>query len=78
VDAFYLLPLHFRFENCVLLVDFARRRKAFHLVTFPGEMPRSLQLLPKGPPHATVPVEQIKQFARREYPDLGSLWLGSP
>ena len=73
VDAMYLFPVHSRFKDSKLLTDFAQNRTGFHLATFPDRIPPALKALPKEKPTSIPPLEEIRQFARREYPDLGRL-----
>ena len=72
-DAMYLFPVHCRFKDSKLLTDFAQNRRGFHLATFPERIPSALKALPKEKPTSIPPLEEIRQFAHREYPDLGRL-----
>lgn len=73
VDAMYLFPVHCRFKDSKLLTDFAQNRMGLHLATFPERIPPALKALPKEKPTSIPPLKEIRQFAHREYPDLGRL-----
>lgn len=70
-DAMYLFPVHWKFKDSKLLTDFAQNRRGFQLATFPERIPPALKALPKEKPTSIPPLEEIRQFALREYPDLG-------
>ncbi len=70
-DAMYLFPVHWKFKDSKLLTDFAQNRRGFQLATFPERIPSALKALPKEKPTSIPPLEEIRQFAHREYPDLG-------
>lgn len=70
-DAMYLFPVHWKFKDSKLLTDFAQNRRGFQLATFPETIPSALKALPKQKPTSIPPLEEIRQFALREYPDLG-------
>lgn len=70
-DAMYLFPVHWKFKDSKLLTDFAQNRRGFQLATFPERIPPALKALPKEKPTSIPPLEEIRQFVLREYPDLG-------
>lgn len=70
-DAMYLFPVHWKFKDSKLLTDFAQNRRGFQLASFPERIPPALKALPKEKPTSIPPLEEIRQFALREYPDLG-------
>ncbi len=72
-DAMYLFPVHYKFKDSKLLTDFEQNRKGFQLATFPERIPSALKALPKEKPTSSPPLEEIRQFAHREYPDLSRL-----
>lgn len=72
-DAMYLFPVHWKFKDSKLSTDFAQNRRGFQLATFPERIPPALKALPKEKSTSIPPLEEIRQFALREYPDLGRL-----
>lgn len=77
-DAMYLFPVHCKFKIGKLLTDFAQNRRGFQLATFPERIPPALKALPTDKPTSIPPLEEIRQFAHREYPDLGRFLVEVP